>query len=217
MQISGLVHHLKLKFTHEGGLKSDPDPAQDLGISYSAEGSVRLATGLVRLWFCCSTLCLVLPGLMGNWQKWQSRLARWGNIPNQSQPNPVANLTHPSVWAIYEVWASKISSLWGLHIPQKYVLNWICQIFWYWTTSTSFQVHMFELYFARTLVAAWLPKRKAQWDWGRVRKEETVLVTQNWIEYFLMNQRTYAGNERLRGVQRKHIFRRIHFLTGNTR
>ena len=25
----------------------------------------------------CSTLCLVLPGLMGNWQNWLSRLARW--------------------------------------------------------------------------------------------------------------------------------------------
>ena len=36
----------------------------------------------------CSTLCLVLPGLMGNWQSWLSSWARWGNIPNQSQPNP---------------------------------------------------------------------------------------------------------------------------------
>ena len=35
----------------------------------------------------CSTLCLVLPGLMGNWQKWLSSWARWWNIPNQSQPN----------------------------------------------------------------------------------------------------------------------------------
>ena len=45
----------------------------------------------------CSTLCLALSGLMGYWQKWQSRLARWDNIPNQSQPNSVANLMLPSV------------------------------------------------------------------------------------------------------------------------
>ena len=38
--------------------------------------------------FGCSTLCLVLPGLMGSWQKWLSRWARWWNIPNPTQPNP---------------------------------------------------------------------------------------------------------------------------------
>ena len=36
----------------------------------------------------CSTLCLVLPGLMGNCQNWLSSWARWWNIPNQSQLNP---------------------------------------------------------------------------------------------------------------------------------
>ena len=35
----------------------------------------------------CSTLCLVLPGLMGNWQNCLSSWARWWNIPNQSQTN----------------------------------------------------------------------------------------------------------------------------------
>ena len=57
----------------------------------------RLASNLVDLDLSCSTLCLVLTGLMGNRQKWLSRLARWGNIPKQSQPNPFANVTHPSV------------------------------------------------------------------------------------------------------------------------
>ena len=44
--------------------------------------------GLGWLYFFCSTFCLVLPGMMGNWQKYLSRWARWGNISNQSQPNP---------------------------------------------------------------------------------------------------------------------------------
>ena len=44
--------------------------------------------GWVGLDFGCSTLCLVLPGLMGYWQNWLSSWARCLNIPNQSQPNP---------------------------------------------------------------------------------------------------------------------------------
>ena len=44
--------------------------------------------GWVDFDFGYSTLCLVLPRLMGNWQKWLSSRARWWNIPNQSQPNP---------------------------------------------------------------------------------------------------------------------------------
>ena len=44
--------------------------------------------GWVDFDLCCSTLCLGLPGLMGNWQKWLSMCARWCNIQNQSQPNP---------------------------------------------------------------------------------------------------------------------------------
>ena len=43
--------------------------------------------GWVDFEFGCSTLCLVLPGLMGKWQNWLSTWSRWGNIPNQSQPN----------------------------------------------------------------------------------------------------------------------------------
>ena len=44
--------------------------------------------GCVDFDFGCSTFCLVLPGLMGLWQKWLSSWARWWNISNQSQPNP---------------------------------------------------------------------------------------------------------------------------------
>ena len=44
--------------------------------------------GWVDLDFDCSTLCLVLPGLLGNWQNWLSSWARWWNIPNLSPPNP---------------------------------------------------------------------------------------------------------------------------------
>ena len=43
--------------------------------------------GWVDFDFSCSTLCLVLLGLTGNWQNWLSSLARWWNIPNQSQHN----------------------------------------------------------------------------------------------------------------------------------
>ena len=60
----------------------------------NTEGSVRLATGLGWLWF---VQFHSLPGMMGNGQKWLSSFARWGNIPNQSQPNQVANLTLHSV------------------------------------------------------------------------------------------------------------------------
>ena len=40
--------------------------------------------GLVDFYFGCSTLCPVLPGLMGNWQNRLSSWIRWWNIPNQS-------------------------------------------------------------------------------------------------------------------------------------
>ena len=43
--------------------------------------------GWVDFNFGSSTLCLVLPGLMGNWQNWLSSWARGWIIPNQSQPN----------------------------------------------------------------------------------------------------------------------------------
>ena len=36
--------------------------------------------GWVKYDFGCSILCLVLPGLMGNWQNWLSSWARWWNI-----------------------------------------------------------------------------------------------------------------------------------------
>ena len=45
--------------------------------------------GWVKYDFGCSILCLVQPGLMGNWQNWLSSWARWWNIIDQSQPNPL--------------------------------------------------------------------------------------------------------------------------------
>ena len=36
--------------------------------------------GWVDFDFDCSTLCLVLPGLMENWQNWLSSWVRWWNI-----------------------------------------------------------------------------------------------------------------------------------------
>ena len=50
----------------------------------------------------CSILCLVLPGLMGKWQKWLSRWARWCNIPNQSLPYPVPGVGPPCSWLAYD-------------------------------------------------------------------------------------------------------------------
>ena len=43
--------------------------------------------GLDRLFLRCSTLCLVRPWLIGNWQKRTSIWARRWNIPNKSHPN----------------------------------------------------------------------------------------------------------------------------------
>ena len=42
--------------------------------------------GWIGFDFGCSTLCLVLPGLMENWQNWLVSWARWWTIRNQSQP-----------------------------------------------------------------------------------------------------------------------------------
>ena len=44
--------------------------------------------GWVDLDFDSSTVCSILHGLVGIWQKRLSSWARWWNIPNQSQPNP---------------------------------------------------------------------------------------------------------------------------------
>ena len=48
--------------------------------------------------FASYTFCEVLIGLMGNWQKWLSRWARWWNITDQSQLNPTQlsdQMDHP--------------------------------------------------------------------------------------------------------------------------
>ena len=71
---------------------------------YIQWGASVYRLGWVDFDLSCSTLCLVLLGLMGNWQKWLSRLARWWNIPHQIQPNPVANLTLPSVQYYVTKW-----------------------------------------------------------------------------------------------------------------
>ena len=51
--------------------------------------------GWVDIDLCCSTLCLVLLGLIGNWQKLLSRWARGWSTPNQSQPNAVSQRKGP--------------------------------------------------------------------------------------------------------------------------
>ena len=38
--------------------------------------------GWVVMDFDCSTVCPILLGLVGIWQKWLSSWARWWNIPN---------------------------------------------------------------------------------------------------------------------------------------
>ena len=43
--------------------------------------------GWVDLDFDCSTVCLILLQLVGIWPEAAEQLARWWNIPNQSQPN----------------------------------------------------------------------------------------------------------------------------------
>ena len=52
------------------------------------EGDVVRQYGWVDFDFGCSTLCLLLPGLPGNWQKWLSSLAVWWSILNLNQPSP---------------------------------------------------------------------------------------------------------------------------------
>ena len=46
--------------------------------------------GWVDLDFQCSTICLILPRLMGIWQKRLGSRAGWRNNSNQSQTNPSA-------------------------------------------------------------------------------------------------------------------------------
>ena len=49
--------------------------SKGIGVFFNVTYRVRhlLANlGLVDLDLCCSTLCLVLSGLMGNWQTWLS-------------------------------------------------------------------------------------------------------------------------------------------------
>ena len=43
----------------------------------------------------CSTLSLILLGLMGNGQNWLSSWVRWSNIIDQTQPNPIIRADAP--------------------------------------------------------------------------------------------------------------------------
>ena len=56
------------------------------GIPYSGWGIQSYSW--VCFYLSCYTLCLVLLGLMGNWQNWLGRWAGWWSIIDQSQPNP---------------------------------------------------------------------------------------------------------------------------------
>ena len=53
------------------------------------EGHLLLDLSWVDLDFGSSTFCLVLLGLVGSWQNWLCDWARWWNMPNLSQLNPV--------------------------------------------------------------------------------------------------------------------------------
>ena len=45
--------------------------------------------GRVDLDFGCSTVCPILPGLIGIWQKWLCSWARWWNTQNKVSPTQV--------------------------------------------------------------------------------------------------------------------------------
>ena len=48
--------------------------------------------------FGCSTLCVILLGLMVNWQNWPTSWVKWWNIIGQSQPIPTQlseQMDHP--------------------------------------------------------------------------------------------------------------------------
>ena len=53
----------------------------------------RTWIGLTDLW--CSTICLVLLRLRGNWQKWLRRRTRWWNISNQCSKQVRQQMTLP--------------------------------------------------------------------------------------------------------------------------
>ena len=118
LQLSGIMIENKTKFNLEYVTHNYRSgwPADDVKKSFVAQGEYDyvLPPGAVgtQLWrfhqggalyrvahllanlgwvdfdFGCSTLCQVLPGLMGKWQNLLSSWARCWNIPNQSQPNP---------------------------------------------------------------------------------------------------------------------------------
>ena len=76
----------------------------------------------------CSTLCLVLLGLLGNWQKWLSSWEVWWNILNHSQPNPtvrpdappcIYGLTNRSVYRPGRLTVDHYPQAEGVSVPRQ--------------------------------------------------------------------------------------------------
>ena len=67
--------------------QSDEKTCSHLKVQGGPSARIVGLVGWFDLDFVCSTLCLVLLGLMGNWQKWLSKWAIWWNLRKQSQPN----------------------------------------------------------------------------------------------------------------------------------
>ena len=80
-----------------------PNQVSGLSIWRSMENNIvktHIAQGRLFGWidldFGYSTVCLVLLGLIRNWQNWLSMWARWWNITDQSQPNLLSDqMGHP--------------------------------------------------------------------------------------------------------------------------
>ena len=74
---------------------------------------IHLVVGCVNLNFECSTVCPILPGLMGIWQK---RLGRWARLWNTqikvNQTQVHKHVNHPvghSYWSGYvRIWSPKV-------------------------------------------------------------------------------------------------------------
>ena len=73
--------------------------------------------------FGSSTFCLVLLRLMGSWQNWLCGCARWWNIPNPSQLNPVCQeMDLPvDIQAVYVLYKNTFGDIfWAI-----FMVNWI--------------------------------------------------------------------------------------------
>ena len=77
--------------------------------------------GWVDLDFGCSTLCLVLLGLMGNWQIWLNNWVRWFIIIDQIQPNKNIRADAPPCTRVLML-TGGISHRWP-PTPKKWLAN----------------------------------------------------------------------------------------------